>query len=238
MFRKLIFSLPVLFSLSLILCSCGKSDNGPVEQQTRSLSNFDAVNLQIDAEVNISQGAVFNISISAESKILDAIETSVSGSTLLIQSKYNTTIKNSSPVKINITMPKVGGLILSGSGKIHVDHTITNSALSLLNEGSGNISLSGISVSQLAATLNGSGNINAGTGSTQGLSVNVKGSGSINLADIQAQTGNVNILGSGSARVFVTDNLTINITGSGNVYYKGSPVKSVTITGSGKVVPL
>ena len=105
--------------------------------------------------------------------ILSNIDTTVSGDTLSINSKgsYNTRIG----VKVNISVPMLEGVSVSGSGDIHVTG-LTAGDMDAGVTGSGDVTLSGV-VDRLSGQITGSGDLRAGDLAAKHVRVKVTGSG-------------------------------------------------------------
>ena len=206
--------------------------SGPTVTQDINLANFTGIDLQMDADVFITQGNDQEVRIEGKQNIIDHIKRSVSGGIWEIDTDHCT--RDRGDMKIFITIPDITSLKISGSGRITGQNTFVVGDIDLNISGSGDIDL-GLQADDVTGKISGSGAILLeGTGDE--LNMKISGSGDLNAFDMEFRNAFVEITGSGDADVRVTDNLTVKITGSGDVFYKGNPVLDVTITGSGRVV--
>lgn len=216
--KKMNFPLAALI-IMVLFSSCVKEivrGNGDTETETRNVSNFSSVSLEGSGNVTITQGASFAVTVTDDENLLPYVETNVSDNELLIRYKRNTWVKHGN-LKVNITMPELNGIELSGSGSYDINgHFVNNGTFSSRVSGSGDIRISDFD--------------------TKNADFDVNGSGKISAAGLWTETASVHISGSGEAELSVSDELDAHISGSGKVYYHGTPAVSTHISGSGKVV--
>jgi len=230
----------LLFTTSILLIagftSCKKVvGTGPQVSSIRTLDAFNSISLAMDATVNITQDSFYKVEVIAQNNIMDAILTKVNDGRLTIQHKNNVYIK-SAPISVNITMPNINNLNLSGSGTIQVQNQLVNNSLETNVSGSGKIIIPSIETMNITSTISGSGAITIHSGSTHQLISNISGSGEIDLLNVQANTANTTTSGSGDTKVYATQSLYAKISGSGDVYYRGNPSIESNISGSGRLI--
>lgn len=226
----------LLLLLTFTISSCrrdpfGIEGSGAAVSETRYPSNFNSVDLSIDADVVLHDDPNYRIEISAQSNILSVLKTSVQGSTLKIDFKRN--VCNHGPITIHIYAPQYTGAALSGSGNIrNTDSIITPGDFAASISGSGNIDLVNMQSASVHSTISGSGSIHL-TGHTQSVTTKTSGSGDMHLFDLIALSVGVTISGSGNVEINASQSLNVHISGSGDVYYKNNPAIDVDISGSG-----
>ncbi len=232
---KLTFAIIAVLALFFALPACKKVvGHGPIVKETRDAKNFTGVELQTDANVKITEGNHFEVIVNGQKNILDLLQTDVVNNKLIIGFKPNTNY-NGTTVTIDITMPAIGLLTISGSGDMSVINTTHSNDISLNITGSGNLQLSSLEAQNVNANISGSGDMRINGGTSTDLNLNIKGSGQSSMMDHQATNATVSIEGSGNAYIWAKDFLTATISGSGDIYYKGNPSVSKQITGSGDV---
>lgn len=238
--KKLTILIVSALLLSLIvLPSCRKvSGSGSIVTEQRSVADFTEIRNEMSGDVYVSEGSGFSVQVEAQQNIIDVIETVISANTLTLRLKSNTILKSNTSIKIHITMPKLNGLQVSGSGNVEALTDFNTDDLNLRVSGSGNVSLNKIFATNVTAKISGSGAVSGAGGTVDSEVLDISGSGSIDLTNLEAKTGDIKISGSGNARVFVTESLKIRISGSGNVYYKGTPTIDLNTSGSGNVQPI
>ena len=194
--------------------SSGVQGSGVAATSTRALPNFSGIDLAGSNNVTVVAGARQSVVVHADSNLLSHVTTQVKAGTLIIGDVGSFTAK--SPMYVEIGVPSLAGLNLSGSG---------------------NITVTGIRASRLTVTLPGSGDISA-SGSVAQLNISIDGSGDAQFSGLIAS--NVDAIVSGSGRIFVTatHSLDAKVPGSGAILYSGNPSHVTTsITGSGAVTP-
>lgn len=238
--KHLKLMIPVILILAGSFTSCKKhlfnsiKGKGETVTETRDLSGFNKISLDIDADVYYTQDSVYFVEISAQQNILNVITTEISDGELEIDSKK--WIRKHSGIKIIIHSPDLREVDLSGSGNFESAGMLTTTNLELEVSGSGNISFAGVTISVLDADISGSGNIHIYGGAVISQEAEVSGSGSIEMHSLTANQSTAKISGSGSISVWAMNQLNATISGSGDIKYKGNPVINTSISGSGSVI--
>ncbi len=216
-----------------ILFSCS-SANSEVIKQERKVEQFSKIDLSIAAHVYLKQGNTQNVVIEADNNYINDIKTVVNNNTLLI--KIDKWMLHYKEVNIYITMSKVEGLDISGSGKIEALTSINTTHLNLDVSGSGGIHIPELEATNVSSDISGSGKINLeGKSNINKLSIDISGSGKFTCTE-QVQNVSVSISGSGIGDIYAIKNLNVDVSGSGKVYYKGKPLINCDISGSGKLI--
>jgi hypothetical protein len=193
----------------------GGSSRGIPASQSRALPLFQSVELAGSNLVAIHVGGKQSVVVHAESKLLDRVTTEVRSGRLVIANKPGS-YTSKTPMSVEISMPSLTGLRLSGSGII---------------------SANGVDVPRIVVTLPGSGMISASGKATQ-LDVTVGGSGNAQLAALTARDVHAILGGSGTIFTHATSSLQASIPGSGTILYVGNPQHLTTrVTGSGVILP-
>lgn len=235
-----------IYFISLIsfgLVSCEDADFFPCvkpigtkTEEFRFTHTFQNVQLSLHSNVYISKGENFSISINAAQNIIDLVDIYSNGTTLFIDNSRCLRTR-ANDITINITMPELSAVRLSGSGNIYVQTPFEGNKISVEVSGSGNVLFPEANYENTSLALSGSGKINLG-GFSHNSVMQVTGSGKINAFDLHSTAARVRISGSGNVNLHVTDFLEGNITGSGHIYYTGNPSVSLSITGSGRLIHL
>lgn len=127
-------------------------------------------------------------------------------------------------------------LISSGSGDIHLD-AINAQTAAITTSGSGEINSQTVDVANnLTVVESGSGDVSI-SGSVYELNLNLSGSGDFGEHDFISQKVTANLSGSGDANVSVSYQLNANLSGSGDLTFKGNPtIMATSNSGSGQVI--
>ena len=179
--------------------------------QARNVSGFDSIQAKSAIELEITVGPQASTSIEFDDNLIQDITTEVRGKTLLIDSKGSWTAAKDPNVRI--TLPALNALS---------------------NEGSGEVSISGLDGGDLALRLIGSADIHA-KGHVASLGVLLNGSGDLHLYDLSADTVKVRLNGSGDVEVTANKTLEAAIYGSGDIDYRGNAVVTRQVYGSGSI---
>ncbi len=211
--------------LILVLLSCTKDDNitnhgancvlgeGTIVSGNRTLSNFSSIQNSIYADILVSRGPQEDITVTGQQNILDEVVTTVIGDKLRIS--HNRCLDIIDAVQIEITIPTLNSLELTGVGDV--------------------ILVDRFDLPDLEVDLTGVGNIEL-QGTTTTLDVALMGVGKIRAFELITEECTVTIAGSGDVEVNVSDRLDVVITGVGNVIYQGNPTITSHITGSGRII--
>ena len=237
--KKRINLLCIIALLVLTIPSCVLDDvfdcehgRGEVISESFTLSPFDDIRLHMDADVYLTQGDGYSVTVFAQANILDELDFRVRNNNLRIDNER--CIRNYDPIEVFITVPRISALSLSGSGSITTEDVFTVNDIDLNISGSGTMDLQ-LEADDIKATISGSGDILI-SGIGNDLDFRVSGSGDLHAFDMPVERADIIISGSGNAEVFVNDFLEVRISGSGDVYFKGDPSIDSNISGSGKIV--
>ena len=239
---KTLFTFLVLALLSINSISAqnwwgwgkGIKGEGKIIKKTIELDQFTGIGLAIAADVIVTQGNTQEVTIHGQQNIIDNIKTDIRHGNWEISYKEN--VKEADRVTVYITMKKLEGAFVSGSGKIKGTNIFDRSDdLDFAVSGSGDIELE-VETSTIESAISGSGDIIlSGTADSQELAVS--GSGGVTAYDLKTKKASISISGSGQCKVNVSSSLEVSIAGSGDVYYKGNPTNlDTSIAGSGDVV--
>jgi hypothetical protein len=187
--------------------------SGESATETRSVGEFNQVDLRGAANVNIVIGDSFEVRVTADDNILPLITTEVVEETLEIGIEDDVAISPKVKISVDIRMPKLSVLRLSGAG---------------------NVSIGELQAEPLKVELAGAGTITA-QGQVGGLSIDIAGAGDVDFSKLEADEADVTIAGVGNVRVSAEKTLSVSISGVGEVRYDGSPQVTKTIEGMGKV---
>jgi hypothetical protein len=207
--------------------------NGNTITQERSLSAFSEISVAGGMQVTITQAGNTSVKVQADDNLMEYIITEIKGNKLVVKYPNNVSI-NSKGVKILVSIPKLDGASISGSGNIICASEMPSSgSFNASISGSGNIDVK-TTASKVSASISGSGNIQLG-GKTKELEVAISGSGSFKGYELKTEDAQVKISGSGNVETTATAKLDAVISGSGDIYYKGNPGLSLKSAGSGKI---
>ena len=208
-----------LCRIAILLSGCefsfegmtGIKGSGVEETKTFDVEAFEQVRFSGSGEYNVKVGEEQSVTITLDDNLMEFVECNVENGKLKISvtESYST----SNGMKIDITVPKLSGVEVSGAGTAN----ITNYEGEKLK-----IEVSG------AATI-------IAEGTVDSLDVEASGACGLKLVDLVAKNCTVDMSGAGTAKVNVTEKLSANISGVGSVKYKGDPTIEEEISGIGSV---
>ena len=192
--------------------SPGVEGSGVSASETRDVKPFGSVELAGSNNVVIRVGEQQSVIVRADDNLLDRVTTHVQSGKLVIGNTPGS-FSTSSPMSVEVTVPKLSALTLSGSG---------------------NIVVGGIDATSLTVTLPGSGTL-TGSGTTTRLGVTVSGSGMVQFSRLVASDVQAVVSGSGTIFLTATESLDASVPGAGTIIYAGNPpdvTRSITGTGA------
>jgi hypothetical protein len=194
--------------------SNGVPGSGVAATQTRSLAAFKNVELAGSNAVTIRVGGKQSVVVQADDNLLRRVTTDVRAGSLVIGNTPGSFTARR-PMRVEVSMPSLSELRLSGSGII---------------------SASGIKTSSLTVMLSGSGVLRA-SGSAMRVDVTLAGSGDAQLNELVARHVHAVVSGSGRILVTATKSLDASVPGRGAIVYGGNPPQvNTSIAGSGAVI--
>ncbi|WP_375427569.1 head GIN domain-containing protein [uncultured Sphingomonas sp.] len=235
-------SLGLLLTLPLIACSAnaaGTDETGEARgtgpSRDYTMSGFSAVDLRGSDDVEVRVGPAFSVRAQGPAKELDKLEITRSGDTLRIGRKRTTGMNwsDGEGVKVFVTMPRLAGAAVSGSGDMTVDR-VEGDRFEGGVAGSGSLAIGVMRAGDVSLSVAGSGDV-VGAGTARTLRMDIAGSGDIDARQLTASEAQVSVAGSGNARAVVNGPARIEIAGSGDVELGGSPRCTTSKVGSGEV---
>jgi hypothetical protein len=203
------------------------------ETMTKAAPGVTRVVFNSVGELTVKPGTDEKVVVEAEQKVLDKLDISVKGDTLVLSTKGS--FRTDKGIKYTVTVKSFRSLKTdtSASGNSTVDGFSGNDVDVELN-GSGDVGLKNLKYGRLGIVVKSAGNVKAdGGGKT--VSARIDGSGNIDTTGYQAQVVDARIDGSGTIRVHADETLKAAIGGAGNIEYKGKAKVTQAITGAGSV---
>ncbi len=234
----MLVSMVLLSAITAGIVACSKTgiDAGPRTRQERIATNFTSIELRANANIYYTQGSLRSIEVEGPQYMMELVETIIANGRLIVQFKNGYDYSNHESIRIYVTAPDVNNFALSNSGSIFFMNAFHKDVVTLYNNGSGDISLQGVTVRSMEAFITASGSITAAAGNTVYETVKTSGSGDVNFAAVTAQTVIANNFGAGKIQVRASVYLNAKIEGSGSIFYSGYPDVTTQISGSGRVV--
>ena len=153
----------------LTSCSCHGlkvhySKTDPHGIQERDLKGFERIEQLGSLDVKYAQADSFSVRVEAPVKVLDDVETYVTGNKLVVRMKgegklLNLGVSDADGVTVFVTSPDFLGIELKGSGDFEANGLVDTDNLDITLSGSGDITLSG-NVKDYKYNVRGSGDMN------------------------------------------------------------------------------
>lgn len=237
--KKLLFAAALLAGLHLMAQWPGEKieGNGQLKKETRSVSGYTSVASSGAWDVMIAYGESNTIEVEGDENLLAYIETKVDNGRLSIKSKKNVNLRSKHKITVYVSVTRLTGVSLSGSGDITGNGKFDNDGKTEFSvSGSGSIKVSFNKLNKMDTHISGSGNIRL-TGSANSINARISGSGNIDCSEVISDEVSASISGSGNIKVNANKSIEANIAGSGSVYYKGAVTDiQKHVAGSGRVV--
>jgi len=206
-----------------------------LSQKSYDVKDFNQISLASSIKAYVSIGDNYEVTAKGDEDDLEDLEIYVKNNDLIIKRKSSWGWNwGGSKIEVNITLPEIEELSVSGSGSLKVMDKFNAGDLRLSVSGSGNMELDTDS-KIVDASISGSGKIKA-KGSAEEIDVKISGSGGFRGEELKATHCEAKISGSGSCEVYAVESINAKISGSGSVRYAGDPKKvNSHSSGSGKV---
>lgn len=210
----------------------GIAPSGGGTERHYALKDFDRITLAASGDVQVRTGQAFGVSVTGASADLDTLKVTQDGSTVSLGRKPGHW-GSTGDIHWTVTMPRLVGATVGGSGSIAVDRVDGGSFNGDIG-GSGDLSVKQMRVDKASFAIGGSGDVDV-AGTARELSLSVGGSGKLRARPLAAETASISIAGAGDVEATVHQHADINIVGSGDVSVTGGAKCSVTKLGGGDV---
>jgi hypothetical protein len=185
--------------------------SGVSASETRKAEPFSAIRLDGAADIDVAIADHTEVVITTDDNILNLVETTNEGNTLVIRERKSVNARNG--VHVSIKTPSLDRVTVNGVG---------------------NVSITDLKEPALTLDLNGTGSL-AAKGQVDKLNMTLNGTGRANLVNLAAQDATIQLNGTGNASVNSAASLNVSINGTGNVSYTGSPKLTQSVVGVGSV---
>jgi len=231
-------SLPRSTTLFGILLSFFACTNGAITE-TRQVSGFTGVESSGPFIVTISLTGTESLRIEADlddANITKALLTYVENQSLKIRFDWLYNVDDGrfvGLIRIFVSAIQINSIGLTGSGSVFCADQLSAPAISVVNAGTGDVTLT-VKSGDLSIVLSGTGNVFV-NGSTDTLSGVVSGAGGLGGNGLDAKSVSISIYGSGNVVVNARNMLSVVLMGSGMVKYRGTPMLNIMNMGTGIV---
>lgn len=206
----------------------------------REVKGITSVSLGTIGDLTIHLGSEESLRVEGEDNILPYIVTKVVGGELRIETKPNTNISPTMPVRYDLTVKDLNSIDVGSVGSVSVVSTdlFNTQRFSIKVASVGNVSLTWLRADSLDVQISSVGNVEIMNGQVMHQKINISSTGSYKGGNVRSKTAQVDISSVGSATVWVDEELDVKITSVGSVQYYGRPRVTSSITSVGKVISL
>jgi hypothetical protein len=218
---KRIFTLASVLSILLLpACSTVQSNiqtiqgSGNVVTTERNIGDFTSIQVDMGADVVLTQGDSETLTIEAEDNLMPYIETNIRNGRLIVSIPHNVSLTLIQSIRLHITFDTLQEIEIFGSSQI-TGENLNLDTLTIAFSGSGSTWL---------------------TGEVDEQTINIRGQATMNNFDLAGRNVTVDISGNGIINVNATDTLNVTIAGQGDIHYIGSPTITENISGQANIV--
>jgi hypothetical protein len=223
-----------LIMVAIVFASCDcYEDPGIVINESRELTEFDALNIETVGKINLYAAEEFKIIIKTHINIIDDIVTNVIDNKLTIRLTGNH--NRIRTLELDIFAPTYTLIEQNDVAKITCNDGFTATELSIIQNDVGDIHLFNLNIESLFIELKDVGDVEL-TGRANTVTASLDGVGEIHLFDMVSKSAELDLSGTGDIEINASESLGVHLSGVGSVYYKGSPNISIDKTGVGEVV--
>ncbi|MDP1028614.1 head GIN domain-containing protein [Sphingomonas sp. KR1UV-12] len=230
-----------LLAVPVAACSMSWSDDddqgvtprGSGGERTYPVEGFETIELGAAGDVEVRVGGGYSVTATGTPAALDKVLVERDGKALKLSRRKGISWGSGDKVRFLVTMPRITGADIGGSGTITIDRVPGGSFEGNIG-GSGRLDVRGLAVDKAEFAIGGSGDI-AAAGTARSLEVSIGGSGKVRAQPLRAETGEITIAGAGDIQATVTRHAEVTIMGSGDVDITGGAKCSVAKMGGGKV---
>ncbi len=199
------------------------------DTRTSDLINFNAVDIHGAADVSITNGNTFLVEFKGDERQKEKYDVYTRGNTLVVDYMCNDKFfdnflnednQDNGPLRINITMPQLEKLEVSGAGNVKFnDFNTTNMEIDV----QGAVKVSGeLKAENIDIEINGASSVEL-KGDSKNMEANINGTSSLNAYTLEVVDANIEASGASNAKVNVTGTLQIDASIACDVQYRGHP---------------
>ncbi|HPE90017.1 MAG TPA: head GIN domain-containing protein [Spirochaetales bacterium] len=237
-------------------CAFGLAGNGDVEAVEREARGFSSIEVSGSAVVRVRKAPSTRVVVTTDSNLQSAFGVSVRGSALRLGWKPGTMIGKVTRIEVDVYLPELEGVSLSGSCELEAMDGFSGDSLSISQSGDCSVAATRLSYRRVEVGLSGSGDTSlsgvmdaiiiksSGSGAARlggegdSASFAISGSGVVDAEGFACDEVRITVSGSCKASVYARRTLDVTASGSGTVLYGGDPRVSARTSGTATVRPV
>lgn len=208
---------------TLWLTSCvglvGERGNGVRIEETITVDEFDRLEIGGEFIVKLSQSEGREVLIEADENLLDYIEISVRGNSLIVDTERR--LDSREGIVLHIPVQSLRSLSCSGAAEVSTTNPLQTEKIDITLSGAGKLDLM-LDAVDIALDVSGATLIYL-EGAANNLDVNMSGAGSLEASELEVVDCRAQISGIGKILVNVTGTLDADVSGLGEIEYVGEP---------------
>jgi hypothetical protein len=197
----------------------------------RDVRDFQEVSLSGVGTLVITQGETESLTIEAEPRVLERIETDVRNGRLII--RPDRSFETREPITYVLGVRELNGIELAGAGRVEVAQ-LTTDQLRIDGSGAGAIVIDNLTANTLDATAAGNVQVELG-GAVDSQTVTVSDAASYAAANLASRLASVTASGASQVIVNVSESLDARVSGAARVEYIGDPAVTQDVSAAGSL---
>jgi len=228
---KSVFLFVILLPLFMQSCLLSPSvkGNGDVQQEERSVANFNEIKASRGVNVYLSQGEETRVLVRADENLLDVIETEVMGDQLIIRSTAR--VRNAESFKVFVTSPAYESVKSSSGSNVYSETEIVSDNLEVSASSGANITLE-INSRDLEASASSGANIRL-EGLAREFIARASSGANIKAEDLKTKNAELKVSSGANIWIAVDNDMKAEASSGGNIFYHGEPSQTSINKSSG-----
>jgi hypothetical protein len=229
-------AIAVIALASLVLGSLAALDlsgNGELRTESRSVTGFSSIDMRGSGILRVSRGPSFRLSVTLDANLLPYYASTTRGGVLYLGFEGLSSVHNYSKLNVDLVLPELSALRLSGACEAVLGDGFTGSTLALELSGAGRVT-GRIDYRGLSLVCTGSGLVRL-TGRAESLDLSLTGASEFDGSRLASNR--VKATGTGACRLKVraAERLDASVQGASSLVYYGSPALQIKTSGSSTV---
>ncbi len=224
--------------LECLTCSQAEDENDTYDISGNRLNyrDFERVYVGGPFVVNIEQSDRYRVTLDADQELEDKIEVTMEDGRLIIgyrEEDFPEMLRDRNRVRVNITMPTLRGLDLSGATNATVRGFRNLDDLDLQLSGAVKADME-LEAERINIDLNGASRLNI-NGRANRLEGDISGASRLNAFNLEVQEAVLDVSSAGNADVNVSSNLQAEASSTGRIRYRGTPSLQSNTSSAGSI---
>ena len=208
----------------------GVVGSGVLKEETRTVTDFKAIEVNNAFTVNVTIGEKTSLKISADDNLMPLIATEVADGVLKIRYTENKVVSPKTPSVVTIVMPSLNRVRLAGASTLDATVAKTDD-FEAKAEGASTLVISGIDCQSVNGLAKGASKITL-KGQARSGDLSAQGASTLSTSDLTLETAKVKLDGASTGTVKATQAIEGSASGACTLSVQGNP-KDRRVTSSG-----